>query len=845
MKPSAFALAAIPAIAASLSVSYATNRVASTIEALQPVQINTPAVGDTALAPHRYSDVQLLDGASRRFNTAARTTLTADDKGSIALSRPAQGKAIETLFTTLHPERYIKGTLEVTSASVFEVMVDGESKKKKEKADSAVVIASTVSVPIELEPERSAEIIIKVLTDANAPTDPAVKMEFMPDNGYENVAFTLAPEKEHRFSIYDMSDGPRARATRLSPDGKYLITSFVEVFGLNDQRTWSELTDTRTGKVIDADLRGNAGWMPIGSTLYYTVKRGDAYDLVNVALPAMTTTTVATGLPTANIIWNPDGKSFIYYKEMEGTRKEGIMQRYTSPDDRMPENRDRAYLMRYDLASGVAAPLTYGGATTMAEDFTPDGSKLLYKSMREMTSKWPFYHTDLVQMDLATLATDTIMSVDGEIAAACYSPDGRSLFITGSPALFGDKGVNAGNHPIPNDFDIQGYILNIASRDVRAMTRDFNPSIEGQPEWNATDGKIYFRAEDGFFVRLYALNPADGTIKRLPAEVDNVVNFSVGNRQDRYMAYTGMAYEYAGRAYLMDLKSGKSRLIADPDAERLAKVEWGKTEPWTFTASDGSIIDGMMCLPPDFDPNKKYPLIVYYYGGTSPSQRAMNHAYIPQLFASRDYVVYILNPSGTTGYGQEFSSRHVNAWGKRTAEEIIEGVKKFCKEHPYVDDKKIGCLGASYGGFMTMYLQTLTDMFAAAVSHAGISNVTSYWGEGYWGYSYNSVAAAKSYPWNNPDLFTRQGALFNADKIHTPLLLLHGTEDTNVPIGESIQLFNALRVLGRDVEFITVDGANHVVREYDKRIVWHATIMAWFAKWLQDDPRWWDSMYGK
>lgn len=85
---------------------------------------------------------------------------------------------------------------------------------------------------------------------------------------------------------------------------------------------------------------------------------------------------------------------------------------------------------------------------------------------------------------------------------------------------------------------------------------------------------------------------------------------------------------------------------------------------------------------------------------------------------------------------------------------------------------------------MTMYLQTKTDMFAAAASHAGISNVTSYWGEGYWGYSYNSVAAADSYPWNNPDLFTKHGALFNADKINTPLLLLHGTVDTNVPIGE-------------------------------------------------------------
>lgn len=181
--------------------------------------------------------------------------------------------------------------------------------------------------------------------------------------------------------------------------------------------------------------------------------------------------------------------------------------------------------------------------------------------------------------------------------------------------------------------------------------------------------------------------------------------------------------------------------------------------------------------------------------------------------------------------------------GERTADEIIEGTKKFCAAHPFVNDKRIGCIGASYGGFMTMYLQTKTDLFAAAVSHAGISNVTSYWGEGYWGYSYNSVAAAGSYPWNNPDLFTKHGALFNADKIKTPLLLLHGTVDTNVPVGESIQLYNALKILGKPVEFITVDGENHFISDYPKRELWHNSIMAWFARWLQDSPAWWNDLY--
>ena len=226
----------------------------------------------------------------------------------------------------------------------------------------------------------------------------------------------------------------------------------------------------------------------------------------------------------------------------------------------------------------------------------------------------------------------------------------------------------------------------------------------------------------------------------------------------------------------------------------LDKIELGKTAPWNFTASDGTVITGKMCLSPDFDPNKKYPLIVYYYGGTTPTTRGIGIPYCAQLFASRDYVVYVIQPSGTIAFGQEFSAHHVNAWRKRTTNDIVERKPLCFVAHSFVKTTQIGCIGASYGGFMTQYLQTQNDIFAAAVSHASISDVTSYCEEGYWGYSYNAIAAADSYFWKNPKLFTKQGSLFNIDKINTPLLLLHGTVDTYVPIGESIQLFNALKI---------------------------------------------------
>ena len=329
----------------------------------------------------------------------------------------------------------------------------------------------------------------------------------------------------------------------------------------------------------------------------------------------------------------------------------------------------------------------------------------------------------------------------------------------------------------------------------------------------------------------------------LPLQEDVISSFDLAEYNPAVAAYVGGGNTSVGVAYTYDVKKKTSVLLANPMKPVLDKIDMGAMKEWNFTAEDGTEIKGMICLPPDFDPDKKYPLIVYYYGGTTPTTRGITSPYCAQLFASRDYVVYVIQPSGAIGYGQEFSARHVNAWGERTADEIIEGTKKFCAAHPFVNDKRIGCIGASYGGFMTMYLQTKTDLFAAAVSHAGISSVTSYWGEGYWGYSYNSVAAAGSYPWNNPDLFTKHGALFNADKIKTPLLLLHGTVDTNVPVGESIQLYNALKILGKPVEFITVDGENHFISDYPKRELWHNSIMAWFARWLQDSPAWWNDLY--
>lgn len=807
--------------------------------------VHVPALPDSLQKENPFGVEKLLK--SRHFatdwpETAGWTTMQTDTAGNLVLVHSKTTPQLQTVATRIRSERYAKGTLKLHSTSRAEVNVNGETTITKNTADST---ASETSGSIELLPQQDYSVVINLIDMPEDKSAPKIKLEFIPDEEYKDVAVNMSPVQTRVVSPKSVMMGERVYAVLISPDGKYLLTKYREVISAKETRYRAVVTETATGRVLSEDVNRTADWMPTGNKLYYSRQGIKDYDLYTVSIPDLKTARIATAIPSEDVTVSPDGRYLFYYDKVEGAKEEGIMHRIKNPDDRIPGDRDRFYLSRYDLTTGVSTVLTYGGATTSICDISRDGSKLLYISSMQTPNKFPFYAVSLIQMDMNTFATDTIIANDDYISNAIYSPDAKKLFVVGGPDAFNGIGANYAPQPIGNSFDNQGFIYDLVTRQARAMTKDFDPSIEGSPVWNPADNKIYFRAERGFFIELCQLNPADGKIVTLSDDkyVQTIRNFSIGDRESQYIAYCGGSFTDDGMACLLNLKNGKTTLIADPLKVWLGDTKFGKMEPWNFKAQDGTTVEGYMCLPPDFDASKKYPLIVYYYGGTSPTNASFYHHYSPQLFASRGYVVYVLNPSGTTGYGQEYSARHVNAWGKMTADEIIQGVKEFAGSHPFVNAKKIGCLGASYGGFMTQYLLTKTDIFACAMSHAGISNVTSYWGEGYWGYSYNSVAAAKSYPWTDPDLFTKQGSLFNADKIHTPLLLLHGTVDTNVPIGESIQLFNALKILGRDVEFITVEGENHVISGFDERIAWHNTIMAWFAKYLQDDPRWWNSLY--
>lgn len=735
--------------------------------------------------------------------------------------------AMRVLHFNVQAAHYTQARVEVKGLKNYKLYVDG-----KECADKQLKLA----------PGR-AELALQVLTDKTAKD--SFDVSIIGDNLTD---LQVNASGKRPFTIGQQTWGEHYRSVALSPSGKYLVTiSYYTKQDGNAQYT-TTLTEVATGR----ELLHRAEYVALSwlqgsrDVLYYTRQAGTGKELV-LFTPADGKERVLTdNLPDGSFSISPNEDYLIINRNEEGLPSKDGLRRISEPDDRMPGWRNRNSLWRYDLKTGLLQRLTFGSASVGLADISADGKYLLLQYSRSDVSKLPMYRTSLLRMNAYTGKTDTLLADTTFINSARFSPDASKLLISASPASFGGIGSEVKAGQIPQGFDYRLYVYNIAAHTTTPVLRHFNPSV-ADFVWNIGDGMIYFTADDRMGRNFFRLSPKNWQVTKYELPVTYVQDFtlSAASKSAPRLVFFGQTPQRARDMYTCELNKVKpaTRHIGSINFDELYKdVAIAPSTSWQFKATRGDSIDGFYLLPPNFDSSKKYPMIVYYYGGCSPSTNLLESWYPFQTFASQGYVVYVLNPSGTTGYGQEFAARHVNTWGKESGDDIIQGVKEFCKAHSFVDAKHIGCIGASYGGFMTEYLQTQTDIFTAAISHAGISNITSYWGGGYWGYSYGETAQYGSFPWNNPDLYVKQSPLFNADKIHTPLLLLHGTADTNVPTNESQQLFNALKILGRDVSYIQVEGENHVITDYNKRQAWLKVIYAWFAKYLQGNDAWWKAL---
>ena len=780
---------------------------------------------------------------------AAWTLLSAGPKGA-ELSAAGQTPHTAYLAAYLTAGQWTAAKLTVSSPHPFQAFIDGKSvvtqaASEKKSGDAAAETGRKATADLKLEMGRHL-LVLKALRDPENPSPWSIQAGLETSDDAAGAALIVSPWADDRVSLGHVLDTPQVTSIALSDDGSLAALSLSCASPTGEgSEAWLEIYDTKTGKLVRTYRGGmsvsSLQWVPGRLSFSFVTQEKGLSTLWQADLEA------GTVLPLLEKVkdlgghtWAPDGSFLIYSVSEEPEKDPEGVRRFKSLPDRQPWWRRRSFLYKLSIPEKDRQRLTAGDLSTSLLDISPDGKTLLFSRPIINSSQPPYDLTEVLTLDLDSLQAKVLWK-GSWFNDAKWSPDGQSLLFLGGPSLFGHIGWNTTKGKIPNEYDIQAYLFDPAPEKIKPLTKDFNPSID-DAEWAADSQSIYFLVTDHSFERLYRYDLKEKAFSRLDCGPAIVRGISLAKNAP-LIGFIGNGPNDPHKAYLFDLERKTARLLRNPGQEAFAEVKFGKVEPWSFKNARGREIEGSVYYPPDFDPAKTYPCIVNYYGGTTPTSQDFGGRYPKEYFAAQGYVVYVLQPSGAIGYGQDFSALHVNDWGIMVADEIIDGVKKFLAAHPFVDAKKVGCIGASYGGFMTMLLATRTNIFSAAISHAGISFIGSYWGEGFWGYWYNAVSATGSFPWNRQDIYVNQSPLFHADRIKTPLLLLHGSADTNVPSGESTQLFTALKLLGREVEYIQILDQDHHILDHNKRFTWSRTIQAWFDRWLKGQPAWWNDLY--
>jgi dipeptidyl aminopeptidase/acylaminoacyl peptidase len=619
-----------------------------------------------------------------------------------------------------------------------------------------------------------------------------------------------------------------------------------------------EVRDVATGRVLTGVREGNPRepeWSERGDRLAYLVN-GEHPDSGGVDLMMWDaanglTARVLRGDALRSIIgWSPNGEWLYVTGTARGTvpdvPKPGEVRRLTEVWQRFDNSPDKVHLFAISVHDGsrftVVGDSSFGVAGAA---LSPDGRTIVYSRTAHSHQSRPWMDAEIWTVDIASLANTRIADLTREAfnapAAFAWSPDSRAIAFCGSA-----KEQQSSETPTFSVYETSLYAIRLNQPSLVAMSNGFTPNVGGglgctAIRWNATDGRIYVPVDAGARTRIArtrrpvtsALEPTTLEEVATPGEVTLASDVAAG-----VMVTASETPTTPAIVHRQPITGGSPTVLAEPNAHALDLVAMPAWHPWSFRNSRSEEIESWYWTPPGFDSTRTYPMIVHYYGGTLPMKKNFEQRLL--WFAANGYVVLFMNPAGTPGYGQKFADYHINDWGYPAATDIIEGTERFSATHHFVDAARIGNFGHSYGGFMTMHLLTRTKIFRSGISIAGISNIADYWGAGNSGYSYTDGTCPGCYPWNRKDVYVDRSPLFQADRITSPLLLIHGTDDTNVVPTESEQMFTALRMLGREAELVRVKGENHGINSRPSvEQLRDAVMLDWFEKQLKELPQAW------
>jgi dipeptidyl aminopeptidase/acylaminoacyl peptidase len=370
----------------------------------------------------------------------------------------------------------------------------------------------------------------------------------------------------------------------------------------------------------------------------------------------------------------------------------------------------------------------------------------------------------------------------------------------------------------------------------RVLTASFDRSVQAFA--SAPDGRsVYLTAGDAGLVKLFVVSTRSGeTSLAVPSMRGAYTNLAIaeGARSPVIVANWGSSVDPA-EIVRIDPGTQQHRALTAFGTEQAARLDWRPPEHFTFTSSRGKTIHNLLVLPPAFDAQRKYPLLVLIHGGpASMSSDQISLRWNYHLLAAPGYVVLATNYTGSTGFGEKFARDIRFDPFEGPASELNEAADEAIRRFAFIDGARQIAAGASYGGHLINWLEATTTRYRALVGHAGLVNSEAQWGTSDGIYHRELMAGGP--PWLQTDTWTKQNPIRLAENFKTPILLSVGERDFRVPINNTLENWSALQRQQVPSRLLVWPDENHWIMNGENSRHFYEEVHAWFAHWLEASP---------
>jgi len=646
---------------------------------------------------------------------------------------------------------------------------------------------------------------------------------------------------------------------QLSPDGRWIayvvsVTDFDENSRNSD--IWIVPAEGGEPRRMTTSEKGDSSprWSPDGSRIAFLSSREEGSQIHVIPVgggEAVKLTDFPGGV--GDLMWTRDGKGFVFTgrvyadcpdldcvkkrdEEKEKCKVTGMVHKslmyrhWNTYDDGKAQHlfyislegdepRDLMPGLEYDA-------LTYWLASVGRDfDLSPDG-KTVYFSGKQDPDQAVSYNEAIWMVPFEGGAVERVTDNPAAESHPRVSPDGRYLAYRGT------------RRPFYESDRYELFVMELPGGEPRSLTADFDRSV-GTLFWSDDGKKLYFEAEDTADINLFSVSLKGGDVKTVigkgPAGRGYHLDVDAGPKEKFFVyRYRPMTHYY--EIFRCNSKGGDVKQLTFVNGELYADYHFPDAEGFWYKGAGGADVNGFLVKPLNFDPAKKYPLMVRVHGGP---QQMFGYAYRTEyaVFSGADYAVFFCNPRGSTGYGQELCDGIRGDWGGKVIEDIKNGVRHVLDNYSWVDGEKVGAWGGSYGGFVCNWLQGHNEdgMFSALVSHAGEADQWSAYGstEELWFPEWELLGT----PWDNSALYDELSPIRYAKNFSTPHLIIHGELDYRVPITGGEQMFTALQRQGVPSKMIRFPDEDHWIQQPQNVAFWYGSILDWFDQWLKRDGK--------